>query len=141
MKKIKKELKRIYITYSESRSGGACCKGDSGPWASREDAFIDITFKFLHKDYVKDSFFYHSLEIEDESLLEEKNLCLCVVRYSTGDTFGRTNGAWEVVGITKIYKEAEELLKEETKDKNAYKPWNGYFERLEGTEIHVLPLV
>lgn len=82
-------------------------------------------------------FFYDSIEIHDERLLKFDNLFLCVVRYETGDSFGRTYGAWHLVGLAPTYEIAKLTLEQHMKS-DAYKPWQGYFERFQDTEIHEL---
>ena len=144
-KKINKvEPTRIYIEYDTTTSGGYAL--EDGPWAQREDTVNTVEFIRLHREVPKNRFFYDSVELPNNDMLKMDSLYLAVVRYSTGDTFGRTTGCWHVVGVAPTYKIAELMLEEETKpskpgDYRHYKPWEGYFESLEDTEIHKLDLV
>lgn len=143
--KIKKEPIRIYLEYKTSVSGGEP-EDPSDRWTCHSDTVKEVSFIKLYRSQPKDVFFYNSIEIEDESFLKENHLYLAVVRYSTGNTFGRSTGEHEVVGLFKTEKDAEEFLKEETKpskkgDYSRYRAWEGYFERLEGTEVHKLELI
>lgn len=136
---------RVYIEYNEHRSGGeALDPGDR--WTSHEDTNIEVSFVRLHRQQPKNRFFYDSIELPNPKMIEMGRLWLAVVRYGTGDTFGSTNGAWHIVGIAPTYQVAEAMLEEAIKpskegEYSSYKPWEGYFESLEGTEIHELRLV
>lgn len=133
---------RVYIEYDETRSGGDAI--DPGErWTSHTDVDVEVKFIRLHREQPKNRFFYDSIELPNKKMLEMDRLFLAVVRYGTGDTFGHTNGAWYVAGIAPTYKIAEAILEEETKPspKGGYKQWEGYFESLDGTEVHGLSLV
>lgn len=139
MKKKDKEPSKVYIEYDEIRTGGE--PEDDSMYSYREDAYITVDFKCLHKSQPKHRFFYDSKEVPEEFLKKDR-LYLAVVRYSTGDTFGHTEGAWHIVDVCDSYKAAHDLLEEEIKPSTkGYKPWEGYFERFERTEIHELFLV
>jgi hypothetical protein len=131
-------MKRIYVTYNQHITGGKALTSE--PYSNREPKLIKVDFLLLfRKD--PDKFFYDSIEIADESLLTRDYLYLSVVRYSTGDSFGTTSGAWHIIGLSKSYDEAKEMLENALKDPNGYKPWEGYFERLQSYELHKLRLV
>lgn len=70
-KKDLKEKKRIYIVYDETRDGGEYESDE--PFSSRSPTFIDVSFRSLHKESPKDRFFYTSIEVDDDSLFNEKN--------------------------------------------------------------------
>lgn len=140
-----KEPKRLYVEYNESETGGEKEDPDDR-WSSRADTIKEVEFIRLHRETPKNRFFYDSIEVSNEDLLKLDTLYLAVVRYSTGDTFGRTEGAWALVGVAPTYKIAEMMLEEATKptekgDYRNYRPWEGYFERLTDTEIHKLDVV
>ncbi len=141
----KEELKRLYVEYYESSAGGEALEPEER-WSQREDTVKEVEFKRLHREPPKHRFFYDSIEVSNEGLLALDTLWLAVVRYSTGDTFGRTTGCWALVGVAPTYKIAEAMLEEATKptkegDYKNYKPWEGYFESLTDTEIHKLDVV
>lgn len=136
---------RVYIEYNESREGGEAINPEER-WSSHEDTNITVEFIRLHREMPKNRFYYDSIELPNKKMLEMDRLFLAVVRYGTGGTFGHTNGAWYIVGIAPTYKIAEAILEEATKpskpgDYSHYKPWEGYFESLQDTEIHELFLV
>jgi hypothetical protein len=143
-KKIKpapKQYPRLWLEYVEDITGGEICAGqENDAWPSHEDTDIEVNFIRLHRDEPKNKFFNHSVEV-DERLIGLDRLYLAVVRYSTGDTFGHTEGAWYIVGLAPTYKVAEAMLDVALNDKKSYKPWTGYFERFSGTEIHTLEVV
>lgn len=71
------------------------------------------------------------------------NVYIVVVRYSTGDTFGRTDGEWHLEGAYLDSKKATEIadsINNDTYDNRSRKPWEGYFESLEGVSVVALPL-
>ena len=157
MSKKKKEIaiidppklgpKRVYIEYDEYATGGE--PEDDGEWSCRSDTVKTVTFKRLHREKPANRFFYDSIELANDKMIDMDHLFLAVVRYSTGNTFGHTTGEHYIVGIAPTYEIAQMMLDEETKPspKNShgsqirYKPWEGYFESLEDTEIHQLRLV
>jgi hypothetical protein len=140
-----KEPKRLYIEYNRSEYGGEAID-PSDRWSNRTVTVITVDFIRLHREQPKNRFFYDSIEVLNEDLIKLDKLYLAVVRYSTGDTFGRTEGEWDIVGVAPTYKIAEVMLEEAIKpakpgDYKNYKPWEGYFERLEDTEIHTMEVV
>lgn len=147
-KKVEQEVKeplRVYIEYNRSATGGELIEPEER-WSSREDTIVEVEFIRLHRNPPKERFFYDSIEISHPDMLKLDKLFLAVVRYGTGDTFGHTSGEFHVVGLAPTYQIAEAMLEEETKpskpgDYRSYKCWEGYFESLEGTEVHELSLV
>jgi len=66
-----------------------------------------------------------------------ENIYIVVVRYSTGDTFGQTEGEWHLEGAYLDAKEAKEIadsIEDDTYKGDSYH-WKGYFERLEGASV------
>ena len=134
----------LYVEYKEHVSGGEAKSNDE--WTDYEDTYKEVTFIRLHREQPKHIFFYDSIEVSNKDLLLLDSLYLAVVRYSTGDTFGHTEGAWALVGVAPTYKIAELMLEEATKptekgDYRNYRPWEGYFEEFTNTEIHKLDVV
>ncbi len=143
-KKIKKEAARLYIEYDQFENGGDSIDPNDR-WSNRTDRVIEVNFIKLHRQQPAHRFFYDSIEI-NKDLAKIDKLYLCVVRYSTGDTFGRTTGEWYIVGVAPNYQIASLMLQEaiipsKEGDYRNYKPWEGYFERLETTEIYELSVV
>lgn len=130
---------RVFIEYNEDKNGGELKEPDN-QWSSRTETNIDVKFIRAHKEQPKLRFFYDSVEV-DERYLQLDALYLIVVRYSTGNTFGHTEGAWHIVNVAPTYKTAELILEEALESKTGYKPWEGYFERFTSSEIHKLDLV
>lgn len=156
MSKKKKEVvpvepkvqpKKVYIEYDTYVSGGE--RESDEEWSSRSDTIKTVTFKKLHREMPSNRFFYDSIDLPNDNMIKMDHLFLAVVRYSTGDTFGHTTGEHYIVGIAPTYEIAQMMLDEETKPSPkdskgrqlSYKPWEGYFESLEDTEIHELRLV
>jgi hypothetical protein len=146
--KTSKEPIRIYVEYEEHRSGGEAYDPEDR-WTSHSDVNVDVRFILLHREKPTHRFFYDSIELPNDKMFKMGKLFLAVVRYGTGDTFGHTNGAWYIVGVAPTYKIAQAMLDDETKPSpepakgewQRYKRWEGYFESLDGTEIHELSLV
>ena len=136
---------RVYVEYDRTESGGEAI--DPGErWSNRTDRVVEVDFVRLHRESPEHRFFYDSIVINHPDMLKLDKLFLAVVRYSTGDTFGRTTGEFSLVGLAPTYQIAQAMLDEATTpskqgDYKSYKPWEGFFERLEGTEIHELSLV
>ncbi len=64
---------------------------------------------------------------------------LVYVIYSTGSTFGRTEGAWSVVGAYPTIEEAAKIKKSIYDGTyKGYKAWEGYFERLTYVETETM---
>ncbi len=134
------EPTRVYLDYYESRSGGEP-EDPSDRWTHHSDVVIEVEFTRLHRTQPA-KFFFDSYELSNPDLAKLDTLYMAVVRYSTGNTFGHTEGAWHVVGFAPTYQIAELMLTEATKaDSLGYKPWEGYFESLTDTEIHTMELV
>lgn len=135
---------KIYVEYESFTYGGDIIDPDDR-WSSREDTIVRVDFKKLYRQPPTHRFFYDAVDISNPDMLKLDSLYLAVVRYSTGDTFGHTTGAWYIVGVAPTNAIAQLMLDEATVlskpgDYSSYKPWEGYFERLEHTEIHKLDL-
>jgi hypothetical protein len=75
--------------------------------------------------------------------LECKVVFLVVVRYEDGDTFGSCYGNFHFYSIRATEKEAEKdkaIIETPRGENDDYRPWDGYFERLEEVEIYEMPL-
>lgn len=130
----------VYLTYEEDRSGGAICEGDEdSQWPSHENEYVEFEPKAL---FLYPTSFCETVCLDFDPSTED-TLHIVIVRYSTGSTFGRTLGCWHIEGAYVSYEEAESVAKaiEADKYKGTYKPWEGYFERLEGTDVYSMQLI
>lgn len=85
-----------------------------------------------------------AVDVPAESLIG-KQVALVIVRYSTGDTFGSGTGSWCIAEVfTNPCREEIKALEDQIRDPKSkyntqgYKPWTGYFERLESVETYYL---
>lgn len=139
MKKKQEEHPRVYIEYTTSSEGGVAINPEER-WSDRTDQHVTLEVKNLFKTEPKHLFFKDSIEV-DPKVLEQTHAFLVVVRYQTGDTFGTSHGNFHFQDVCATQEEAEEVAKacHKPRDKNSkenYRPWDGYFERLEDVEIH-----
>lgn len=134
MKKESEPL-RLYIEYLTSDTGGV--REDSkDPYSQRSDRNIEVEFIKLYKQKPEHLFFCDSIEIQNEKM---DTLYLAVIKYTTGDSFGKTTGMYEIIGVAPTAKIALVMLEEAVKPSNkGYKPWEGYFERIESKEVYEL---
>ena len=131
---------RVYVEYKEYRTGGDAINPDD-QGSSRTVENIKVNFIRLHREQPRNCFFNHSIELSNKDMLKLDRLFLAVVRYGTGNTFGRADGAWHIVGVAPTYKIADLMLEEALKSTTGYKPWEGYFEHFQDREIHEVSLV
>ena len=144
-KKVKKpEPKYIYLSYDEYRSGGEVEEGQSenDRYASREDTDIDFQPRGISVE-LGNRIDIDNIQVNFNPLdYVDKRIYLVIVRYSTGDTFGHTNGAWCIEGAYLTDLEAINVRDSINNDsyKGKYPDWKGYFERLEsaGVESFIL---
>ncbi len=138
---------RVYVEYEEDRSGGEP-EDPADRWTSHATEYVSVNFISLFKEPPSHKFFYDSIELPNDKMINLSKLYLAVVRYGTGDTFHHTSGAWYIVGIAPTRSIAEAMLAEEVMPSaqrkgvsRSYKRWEGYFESLEDTEVHELDLI
>ena len=144
MKKI------LYIDYDVYRSGGETI-GD-GPWADREDETTDLTINGVNVKPVET--FGESVNTLFVPTVGMR-IWLVTVRYSTGDTFGRSLGNYKFLTAYDNEDAAESLAKEikiNAADDKGYQfsfvpktpfpeehvecgSWTGYFECLENVQV------
>lgn len=140
----KKQPIRVYIEYEETRTGGEADDPED-EWTSHATEYVSVKFLNLYKEPPAHKFFYDSIELPNDKMIKLKELYLAVVRYSTGDTFHHTEGAWYIAGIAPTSDIAKAMLDEETKPSKGkirnFKRWEHYFNSLEGTEIHKVNLI
>jgi len=132
----KEEQYKVYLLYEESSHGGEICAGqEEDAWPSYEDQYHEFTPKGLRLEAPAWS---ETIEVDfDPKKLD--HLYVVIVRYSSGDTFGTTLGNWHIIGAYKSFKKAEKIRISIDKNKyKGYKPWEGYFESLEGVTVERL---
>lgn len=130
---------RVYIEYTSSTTGGERLNPEER-WSDRADQTTTLSVQRLYASEPKHLFFKDSVEV-DPSVLECSEVYLVVVRYQT---FGRS-GNFHFYSVRKTEQEAIEDRRvcESPVEKGSYenyRPWDGYFERLEYVEIMKMPL-
>ena len=134
---VKEMSSRLYLVYSENRQGGGVCEGDEdSEWPNREDTIVDVSFKALYRNPPDNIMFYTSYEVT-EDIYKASVLHMALIRYSDGDTFGRTCGLWHVIDFYHTFEEAERSIKD-AKNGTGYKPWEGYFSSYETDDVEIL---
>jgi hypothetical protein len=129
----------LYLTYEERTYGGSPINPEDS-WPDYEDAHVEFYPRGLFKNREVAGLFPQGLmkdEVHGEFNAGDPAFML-VVRYETGNTFGRTLGYWHIEGVYQSRDFAEAIKKsieDDTYDVK-YKPWIGYFERLENVEIY-----
>jgi len=158
----------LYVDYTASRTGGEDQEGESGPFAQREDEHIDFEIRGIYRSLPKDVFFHHREEVAPEVTKADK-VWVVLVRYTTGNTFGTTHGAWHIYSIqsdsrraegdkrmiefddrrdnmtdqwnyNKLSDFAKKLISKKKHLIEGYVPWRGYFEKLETVEVLEFPV-
>ena len=138
----KKTRHSVYVSYKENRRGGGIREEEIGEaWPNYEDTDVDWYLTGISVEHPEDP--YHD-EVEVDFIPEEhvgKEVYAIVARYSDGDTFSRTNGLGYPVAVGLTSEEADGILEAVKQDTyKGYKPWKGYFSRLETVEIHTSSL-
>ncbi len=126
---------KYFLQYREYRTGGELCEGEdtSDQFASYEDTDIQLDLGFVADDRKKTtSWCIQEFEV-DKKL--GKTCFLLVARYSSGDTFGRTSGHFDFLGLFATKKEAEEVIL--NTDKSQWSDYFGGFQFFEITELQV----
>jgi hypothetical protein len=132
----------LYLTYGETSEGGGICEGDEDrDWPNHEDEYKTVTWEYLYKKYPKKTYQVETVPVDFDPDSIKKAVYVLVVTYQTGDTFGCSHGNWEVIGIYKQETKANKLLKQIDNDTYpGYKPWKGYFEKLESVEVFTMKI-
>lgn len=127
---------KIYVEYISRRHGGEPLSDE--PYSDREPEYIDfyITKCSADKSLVGISREEHEVNFEPKS---GNTVYVVYVRYSTGDSFGHTNGEWSIIDILDSMEHANKLKESidsgEYERNNGHAPWTGYFESLESSNI------
>lgn len=152
--KKKKEIKSeyLYLHYSQIETGGEVREGELGPYACREDSNREQIFYGLYTKKSENVYDYDTIEYKGSvKYLIGKEVYVVIVKYDTGDSFGKSNGHFYAEGVYHTEEEATEIASLINKSRNVgydkespyrkktgrYEPWRGYFERLNGAKIHI----
>ena len=143
MKKIKE--KNLYkIVYYREIKGSSYKDPDKGdPWSGYNHVEIEITH--MGPAYFSEegkSWRAKRVENIDPKIDWEifvGKIYLVLVRYTTGGTFGETNGEFDLHYVTGDLKSAEKWRKDNYKDLE--KRYTGYFERLESVDVELVELI
>lgn len=105
-KEFRKDIDEIYLIYREAHSGGE--KEDpSDKWSTRTDQVIEF---YPEKLTTTKGSFQETIPVDFKaSDFVGKPLWMVVIRYSSGDTFGRSTGNWTILGAYTDQKTAELL--------------------------------
>lgn len=92
---------KLLLSYRESQCGGDAID-PSDRWSGRTDEVIEFEPICFEIDFNKKEFSWYKeqIEIDFEPKIGDE-IVLMTVRYSTGDTFGTTTGAWKILGAFK----------------------------------------
>lgn len=147
---MKKSKSYLYYVYEKSSTGGEICAGDeNSEWPSYEDEYVDVDLPSIiylknEKDEAKLPWTRERFEVP-EGIKVGDILYLVVVRYTTGGTFGCTQGEVGFEGLY-VHKGQASKIVQSIKDdkyfvKNKYAFWKGYFESLESVSIQEVRVV
>lgn len=153
---------RVWVNWEYTHcSGGEICAGqEDDSYPSRETEYKDHEVHGVYSTDAKDgrgwSRYNESIDVEFEPVTGAE-VFLVVVTYSDGDTFGSSSGNVSVVGCYEEEAEADSIasdiraddtdadreyrrnIKRSKKERfTGYKSWTGYFNSLEGVEVHRL---
>jgi hypothetical protein len=134
---MKKKQQYLYLVYKESCTGGKP-EDPQDRWTSYSDTYVDWTPLAILKK-TPDTPYYEDVEV-DFTPLKGEEVYAIIVKYRSGDTFGTSYGNGMCEQIVKTEQEAIKIAKEI--EKGTYKSpygfneWEGYFEELEGVQIH-----
>lgn len=133
-KKQKEVEHYLYLVESTEYSGGKPMSNKE--WCDRSPQYHETTFFGLLRESPQ---WPHRIKV-NKKLLDKEEGFLAVIKYSSGDTFGSSHGHCYNVGVYESYSESEKALDNALNSNDGYKPWEGYFEALEGTETHRLKI-
>ena len=122
-------------------SGGEMCEGDEGSdWPSYEPRHETNEVRAIYRMGEGDQLYASVADEEDEDIKVGERVFLVVVTYSDGDTFSSTYGYLTFPGIyrdrAKAMSVASRIKDDKYNNPIGYCVWKGYFNSLEGVEIH-----
>lgn len=140
MSKKRKKSFELYIKTTESSYGGEPESNEQ--WCHHSDVVRTVSFDSVCRT-CSSGFWGRSESFEvSEEVFNSDRVYLVIVRYQNGGTFGRSLGNWHIQDAfadeQSALKLASSILDKSYEKENpqAYKPWVGYFERLEDVEVH-----
>jgi len=151
--KVKELTYDIYLHYKEVRTGGEAESDEE--FSSHEPEYIDFTplslYHFLvSKDAYVNNLYYDNKDARHHEVkfdpTKYNEAFAVIVRYTTGDTFGSTHGAWDATKNVITKKETEKNAKDIKNETGKYSPekycaWHGYFQSFESVGIHKLDII
>ena len=145
MKKVKdrKPLANIIIEYRNYRTGGEA-KEDS-PNSDRNDTHVDfriITVMTEEIGSVRGCSIYHARIGVDFDPTKHPRVWVVTVIYKDGDTFGKSYGNGQIVGVYDTVEKATKIEKQIYEGKyEGYASWDGYFSVLEIVRVENFAII
>lgn len=155
---------RVWVNWEyTSCTGGGICEGqENDDWPNHEHEYKEHEVHGVYSKDAKDgrgwSCYNESIDVEFEPVTGAE-VFLVVVTYGSGSTFGSSSGNVCVVGCYDEEAHADSIATDIRADDNdtdrdyrrsgkksrkerftGYKAWTGYFESLQGVEVHRLRL-
>ena len=133
----------LYLSYYEHKTGGEAESDEE--WCSHTDTDIDWGLEKCFKTKDKAPWLRQVKNVDFDPKVGD-TVYVVYVRYrevlfydGTGDTFGRVNGAWHILGVYEHQGQAEKV-KNSVYDKTykGYKFWEGYFGSFESCEVEAM---
>lgn len=135
----------LYISTTEDSHGGEPESDEE--WCHHSDVVKSVSFDSVSRNPQGFWGCGSGFEVSPE-VYEAEKVFLVIVRYYDGGTFGRTTGNWEVMGSFLTEQEALSMadsIEDGTMEKNSKQPyslpWVGYFNGLEGVEVHCFTIL
>ena len=121
----------LFVTYDEYCAEVIEDDGEQYGW--RHDRY-EASIERVYADREEFSTpYYESFEVECDEVPEK--VYVVYARYSTGSTFGRSEGRLAIEGVYLTRDEAKAVVKSVNDGKyKGYAPWEGYFETLESID-------
>lgn len=133
-KMISREDRTLYYTYEQHCTYSKEPEEQWGEWETHYEWSLGRVFTKSPQGFTP---YWNTVEL-DKPVEPNSKVYLVVVRYSSGNTFGRSEGNGTIAGIYTTLEQASEARELVEQDKwPGYAPWNGYFESLESVSIEV----
>ena len=133
------EYDAVYVLYDETRRGGDAVD-PTEEWSNRKDQQIEFRVIAIqtHEPHGQP---YHKILRLDEPVKKNEPLHLVIVRFDSGDTFGRSYGNWHIEGGYADKRDADTVSGEIMDGKYPEDPpWSGYFNRVDHVEVVSMPV-
>ena len=124
-----------YVRVSYTEKTWISREGDGKPYSDSGDSETDFQVIGVSCQNESDSPYYNLVEVQ-EDFADGDVAYVVVVRYDTGDTFGRSNNCGVVVDVCSTTKKANAVGDscENGKHEGSYR-WTGYFDNFRSVEI------